>query len=260
MSFLEAVVLGAMQGLTEFLPVSSSGHLAVLQELWRTPDSARLGLTAVLHLGTAASLVVFFRRQLGDLLAGLVAADPDRRRASLLLAGRIALASVPAAIVGLTLDDLLGRVFAAAWLVGPFLLVTAVVLFATRFVPERERRLGWVEALVVGLAQAVAILPGVSRSGATVATATFLGLGRKDAFEFSFLLSVPVVLAAAVKELVGLDWSAVRPAPVALGVVVAFGAGLAALWLLRWMMARRRLHWFAPYCLVAGLAILLFLR
>jgi undecaprenyl-diphosphatase len=260
MSLLEGVALGLVQGLTEFLPVSSSGHLAVIQELWHMPEQARLGLTAVLHLGTAAALLVFFQRQLRSLAVGLWAREGRVRRESRVMVGKIALASIPAAAAGLLLKPLLDRAFSTPWWIGLFLLLTAGFLFATRFVPERDRRAGWVEALVIGLAQAVALLPGVSRSGATVSAAVFLGMSRRDAFEFSFILSVPVVLAAAVKELSGFDFRLVSVVPVAAGVLVAFGTGLAALWLLRWMMQRRRLHWFALYCLVVGLAVLVLLR
>jgi len=259
-SLFEALALGILQGLTEFLPVSSSGHLAVLEELWQMPPQTRLGLTAVLHLGTALALLVFFRQQLWSLVSGLWGRESPVRRESRYGIGRLIVATVPAAVVGLTLEHVLERVFGATWLVGIFLLVTAGFLFATKFVPERNQKAGWLEAAIIGLAQAVAILPGVSRSGATVAAATFLGMSRKDAFEFSFVLSVPVVLAAAGKELAELDLRLVSAVQLAVGVLAAFGSGLAALWILRWMMERRRLHWFAAYCVVAGLAVLLFLR
>jgi undecaprenyl-diphosphatase len=113
---------------------------------------------------------------------------------------------------------------------------------------------------VVGVAQAAAILPGISRSGATIAAALFLGLARKDAFEFSFLLSVPIVLAAAVKEMLGFDYSVIGPGPIVVGVLLALAAGIGALMLLRRVVLGARLHWFAYYCAVAGLLTLVFVR
>ncbi|MEO0081452.1 MAG: undecaprenyl-diphosphate phosphatase [candidate division WOR-3 bacterium] len=260
MSYLEALLLGLLQGLTEFLPISSSGHLVLLEHLLRAPESARMAVTAVLHLGTALALVAYFRRELAEIIGGAFSRRIETRSASLKTAGYIALASVPAAVVGLIAADRIDAAFSQPAVVGPMLIVTGVALFTTRFARERGQPVDSVVALAVGAVQAVAIIPGISRSGATIAMALFLGLKRTQAFEFSFVMSVPVILAAAVKELLDVDWHTVPPAAMALGVLAAFGAGLAALVLLRRAVAGRRFFWFAFYCWAAGLAALVFVR
>ncbi len=260
MTLIQALVLGLLQGVTEFLPVSSSGHLVVLEHLWHMPEQTRLALTAVLHVGTAFALLVFFRRQLGSILTGIVAREPGRRTQSLLMIGYIAIGSIPAAVVGLLLEKRIEQAFSEPVLVGALLLVTGGFLLATRFFQERNCRMGWWVALVVGVAQAFAILPGISRSGATIAAAVFLGMYRKDAFEFSFLLSVPVVLAAAAKELVGIDYGLAGVGPIVVGILVALLTGVGALMLMRRVVLGRWLHWFFPYCWVVGILVICLVR
>jgi undecaprenyl-diphosphatase len=260
MSVLQALALGALQGATEFLPVSSSGHLALLQHVWSMPSDERMALAAALHIGTALSVLVFFRRQLWELVAGIGTRDDIRRASSLRMAGYMVLSSLPAVAVGLARRDAVDRAFSSPLLVGAMLLVTAGLLLATRFVPERGRRICWWVALSIGAAQAVAILPGVSRSGATIALALFLGMKRAEAFDYSFLLSVPVVIGAAALELAGLDYGILGILPVVSGVSISFLAGLGALMLLRRVVAGRRLHWFSAYCAAIGAAVVLLLR
>jgi undecaprenyl-diphosphatase len=260
MTWLQALVLGILQGLTEFLPVSSSGHLAIVEHLWSMPESARVALTAVLHIGTALALVVYFAPRLGSVARAAFGRASEVRSESRRTIACIALGSVPAAIVGLFFADAVDAAFSSPTLIGSMLIVTGGLLFATRFARERSVRVVWLTAAIIGLAQAAAILPGISRSGATIAVAVLVGIGREDAFEFSFLLSVPVVFGAAIKELVGLDWALVGPGPVVLGILVAFGAGLGALGLLRRAVLGRRLHWFAYYCWLAGLLVLVLVR
>jgi undecaprenyl-diphosphatase len=260
MSIFQALALGALQGATEFLPVSSSGHLALLEHIWGMPSDERMALAAALHVGTALAVVVFFRRQLWQLVAGVAARDAVRRSGSLRMAGYMVLSSLPAVIVGLVLRDVIDRAFSSPLLVGVMLFVTAGLLLATRFVPERGRTICWWVALTIGAAQAVAILPGVSRSGATIAMALFLGMKRGEAFDYSFLLSVPVVIGAAGLELVGLDYGMLGVLPVVLGVSVSFLAGLGALMLLRGVVAGRRLYWFSGYCAALGAVVVLLLR
>ncbi len=260
MTLIQAIVLGLVQGATEFLPVSSSGHLVLLQYVWGMPEGVRVALTAVLHIGTAAAVVGYFRRRLIGILRGLAARQQESRIQSWLMVGYMAVGSVPAAIVGLLFRHRFEAVFSEPRFVGAMLLATGTLLFATRFKGSGWRGQGWMVALVVGLAQAVAILPGISRSGATIAVAIYLGMTRRDAFEFSFLLSIPVVLGAAVVELRGIDYGLVGVAPVVIGIGVALLAGVGALVLLRRAVLGRWFHWFAGYCWVAGLLVLLLLR
>jgi len=258
-SILAAAVLGLIQGLTEFLPVSSSGHLAVLEHLWKLPAESRLPLTTMLHGATALAVVFYFAPVLVRLVRGLWAPVREQRRASWRLIGFLWLALVPAGVAGLALRSLIDRAFSSPLLVGLMLFVTGGALFGTRFARPRGRT-GWIRAALVGVAQAIALLPGISRSGATIAGGLYLGMERKEAFEFSFLLSLPAVAGAFLLELREVDFAVLNPAGVAVGMALAFASGLAALSLLARAVTSHRLHWFAPYCWAAGLATVLLVR
>jgi undecaprenyl-diphosphatase len=259
MSIFEALILGLVQGITEFLPVSSSGHLAVLEHLWKLPVESRLPLTTMLHGATALAVIFYFAPLLARLIRGLWARDPVRRSSSWRMLGFIALASIPAGIVGVLLGDLIDRAFSSPLLVGMMLLVTGGVLFGTRF-SQPQGKTSWVRALLVGIGQAIAILPGISRSGATIASGLYLGMERKEAFEFSFLLAVPAITGAFLLEFRKVDLAVLNPPALAVGMVAAFVAGLAALFVLARAVAGRRLYWFAFYCWLAGLATIVFVR
>ncbi len=259
LSVTEALVLGLVQGLTEFLPVSSSGHLAVIQHLWKLPAESRLPLTVMLHGATALAVVFYFAPLLARLVRGLWASDPARRSSSWRMAGFIAVASIPAGLIGVMFSDLIDRAFSSPLLVGLMLLVTGTVLFGTGSSQPRGRT-GWVRTLLVGVAQVIAILPGVSRSGATIASGLYLGMERKEAFEFSFLLAVPAIVGAFLLEVRKLDLAMLNPQALAVGMLAAFLSGLAALYLLARAVTGRKLHWFAFYCWLAGLATIVFVR
>lgn len=260
MSILDAALLGLVQGLTEFLPVSSSGHLAIIEHVWRLPEAQRLPLTTMLHLGTAAAMLFFFGRRLAGIIAGCFASQPEARVPNRRMVGYIVLGSAPAALVGLLLEDRIALAFSSPALIGAMLVVTGAALFGTRFVRAEERTLGWGRAFTVGIAQAVAILPGISRSGATIAAGLYMGVGREESFEFSFLLAVPAIVAAALLELRKASLSHLNPVSVGLGMMVALIAGLAALILLRRAVTGRKLYWFAFYCWLAGILSLAFVR
>jgi undecaprenyl-diphosphatase len=246
--------------LTEFLPVSSSGHLALLEQIWNVPEQTRLPLVAMLHVGTALAVIGFFAPRLWVIARCSVGRDTgERGRGRVLIAG-VALGTIPAGLVGLLLRDRLDAAFSNPLLVAALLVVTGGVLFGTRFIHRTDRRLTLVAAGFIGLAQAIAILPGISRSGVTIAAALYLGIRREEAFEFSFLLSLPAVIGAGLLELRHIDLAGLGAATVLVGVVVAFGSGLGALVLLRKAVAARRLYWFAYYCWAAGVAALLLVR
>jgi undecaprenyl-diphosphatase len=259
MSVFVALLLGLVQGITEFLPVSSSGHLAVLEHLWRLPAASRLPLTTMLHGATALSVVFYFAPQLARLIRGLGVKDAERRSASWRMVGFITLASVPAGLIGVAFSDIIDRAFSSPLLAGLMLLVTGGILFGTRYSQPRGR-FGWMRALLVGIGQAIAILPGVSRSGATIASGLYLGMERRGAFEFSFLLAIPAITGAFLLEFRKVDLAVLNPAALAVGMAAAFLAGLAALFVLGRAVAGRKLHWFAFYCWLAGLATILFVR
>jgi undecaprenyl-diphosphatase len=261
LSPLEAILLGLVQGLTEFLPVSSSGHLVLAQRLLNVRESGIL-LEIALHTGTLFAVVVALRRDLvrivQDLIAAL-AACPRKglgalRRASPL--GWLIVATLPAAIAGLLLRKQVEAAFESPRAAAGFLILTGVILLATRFRPRAVRPMNASRAFIMGLAQAVSLLPGVSRSGSTTSAGMLAGVAPPEALRFSFLMSVPAILGSIIVSLP--DWSKSVEAsslPVlTLGTAMSFLAGLAAIaWLMR-IVAHGRFHWFGVYCLIVGLA------
>jgi undecaprenyl-diphosphatase len=252
--------MGAVQGLTEFLPVSSSGHLVMLEHILHVQPDVRLPLTTMLHLGTAVAMVAYFMPRIARVVGGCVSGKASTRNAAWRMVWFVLLASTPAAVTGLLLEGPIERAFAGPGLAAGLLLVTGVALFGTRFVTREGSRLTWWRAVLVGLGQALAILPGISRSGATIATGIYCGVERREAFEFSFLLAIPAILGAAALELRKVDPSAVGPTGLVAGVLAALLTGLGALWLLRRAVSGRRLYVFAFYCWAAGLAALATVR
>jgi undecaprenyl-diphosphatase len=235
-SALHAVVLGVLQGLGEFLPISSSGHLIVVPWLMGWPDSG-LAFDVALHLGTLAAVAFAFWRDwvrliragLRGLAAGRPLADPDARRLWYL-----ALATVPGAVVGKLLDEWAETVFRAPGLVALMMVLMGLVLWAA---DRRARRSGGEvvslrDALLIGLAQALAIVPGTSRSGATISMALFLGHRREAAARFSFLLALPITLGAALVKVPALFHSSSDTGPVVAGMLAAALSGFAAIRLL----------------------------
>lgn len=244
---VEAILLGAVQGLTEFLPVSSSGHLALGQRLFGMREGT-LTLSVMLHAGTLIATVLVLRRRVarvvGDSLAVLRDRSGLRARPGAADAAVVVLGSVPTGLVGLALRDTIAEWSGSAWIVGGGFCVTTALLVSTRFVRAGERPVPtWVGALLLGVAQSVALLPGVSRSGTTIVAAMWLGVRPDRAFELSMLLSLPAVLGATLLEARHLGGDAVAPALV--GAAVAMGVGVAALRALRGLVDRGRLSWFA---------------
>lgn len=244
---LRYALLGLVQGLTEFLPISSSAHLLFLRRWLGLAEPAPL-LVAFLHLGTLLSLLFWFRH---DLLWLLRAARPEGRESRRYLAFLV-IALVPALILAISLRGGLDKLFSSPRLAAFLLVVTAAVLFAGPGLGRgRETPITGAKALVIGLAQAAATLPGLSRSGATVTVGLALGLGEKEAFRFSFLLGVPTFVGAALLAL----WEADGPANwpgLLLGAMVSFSFGLVALSVFRRFL--RKLWLFGLYCLVLGIA------
>ena len=252
MNYGQAVLLGLVQGLTEFLPVSSSGHLVVAQ--------AAVGLTApgvvvevLLHVATLLAVVIVYRTRLVELATGCLRG----RVAAWRMVGLLALASVPAAVVGLALQDFFERTFDSLLVVGVDFLVTGCILWSTRRVAPRASldEPGATAAGAIGLAQAVAILPGISRSGTTVAAALWFRVRPERAAEFSFLMALPAIAGAAVLELRHLSMGADGAGwgPLALGFVVALASGVFAIRFLVALLRRGAFHRFAPYCWAIGL-------
>jgi undecaprenyl-diphosphatase len=255
-----------MQGLTEFLPVSSSGHLVILQHLFGIEEPPLL-LDTILHLGTLAAVFVVFRGDLWAMIRALqepIKKGPAaawRENGSFRLIGWIILGTIPAGVAGVLLADFFEGLFASTHAVGLALFVTAAVLFSGRLVrgtgEPLEKAKGW-QALGVGLAQAVAIVPGISRSGSTIIAALHLGLDRDAAGRFSFLLAIPAILGAVLLQALKIE--IVPPGFVAaavIGFVVAAVSGYLALNLLLRFVRGGRLHYFGFYCVAAGIFALM---
>jgi undecaprenyl-diphosphatase len=260
LSLWEACLLGVVQGLTEFLPVSSDGHLAVLQHfLTPMPAEQKLAVDVALHLGTLVALLVYYR----DELVGMAAAMLGRRGGyARTWIGLIILGTLPAAVAGLTLRDRIAATLDSLPAIGVFFLVTGTLLFLASAVthPDRdEEALGVRDALLIGSFQATALLPGISRSGTTIAAGLFRRARADVAAKFSFLLGVPAIAGAIVVE--GRSILALDPGarvPLAVGVVAAALTGFLAIALCLRLVRAARLHWFAYYCWAIGAAVLAF--
>jgi undecaprenyl-diphosphatase len=256
MTTFHALFLGVIQGLTEFLPISSKTHLLFAEQLMKVDPKWRVSFDVLLHLGTTLALVVFFFRRIIRIIGGLFSSVPATRKENWDLVLAIVIASIPIGIAGLLLKDRIDKLFETTTYAAAFLIVTGVVLFLTRRTNGVKTRLSRTDALLIGLAQAVAILPGISRSGMTIAVALFIGFARPEAFEFSFLLSIPAVLGAAVLKLKGTGilhgTSPFTGTDIIAGVVVSAVFGFLALYLVRKILLQRRFWYFSFYCWVVG--------
>ena len=254
MNWWQAAVLGLVQGLTEFLPVSSDGHLVLAGRLTGAVAPG-VSFEVLLHLATLAAVMVVYGRQLGALTVGVL----RWRREDVRYVALLAVATVPAVIVALAFGDLLERTFDSVAVAGVGFLVTGTVLWSSRGRGGEVAIPTWGAALLIGAAQAAAILPGVSRSGLTITTALWLGMSPVPAGAFSFLMSVPAILGAGVFEMreVGAAGLGVGAVPIAVGCAVALVSGIWAIRFLVGLLGRRRFHAFAPYCWVVGVLTLL---
>ncbi len=258
MSGWEAFLLGILQGLTEFLPVSSSGHLEIGKYLMgEIPES--LNFTVAVHGATVLSTIVVFRKDLFRLFKGLF---EFRWNQETIYLAKLILSAVPVAIIGLMFKDQIEGLFGGKIrFVGAMLIITGFLLAVASWVPSGKRKISWLDAFVIGVAQAVAVLPGISRSGSTIVTALLLGNDREEATRFSFLMVLLPVLGANFVEIVSGDFSSGGGAgtgAVVIGAIAAFVAGLFAC---RWMISlvkKGKLWYFALYCLtIGGLAFFL---
>lgn len=252
---IEIAILAVVQGVAEFLPISSSGHLVVVAAVFDqfgVPVTEKLTVNIVLHVGTLAAILVYYRRRLLDLLVR------DHRVVGLLVAG-----TVPAAVVGPILKAIGGDVLESPLLAGAALIVTgAMLLFTLRVEPGAltAAELSYPRAFAVGMFQAFAILPGISRSGATIVAGLGCGLRRDEAAAFSFLLAIPAIGGAGVLESIDLAQRGVNSTPIAhlaIGAGLSFVVGLASLaWLIRWLQ-KGKLHYFAWWVLLVGPCVIL---
>jgi undecaprenyl-diphosphatase len=249
---IETIVLGIVQGLTEFLPISSSGHLAILERMFGISEP--VSLAVFLHFGTLIAVVVFFFRPIVHLLKGIL----EGSRESIIYCIKILLGTIPIIIAGLLLESWVGHAFTNMLIVSILLGITGAVVLVTGMFARRQKKINLLTAILVGVGQMFAILPGISRSGMTISVGLFAGIEPKRAFEFSFLLSIPAVLGANVYELTKVS-SLGNAGELIVGLVFSFLTGLLALKILR-SLVYRHFYLFGPYCLVISIIMLLVLR
>lgn len=260
MNMLQAILLGIIQGITEFLPVSSSGHLVIGQHLLQGFHQPGVAFDVTLHAATLLAVVIFFRRDIGNLASGILAADPkvaaSQRRLLLLLL----LGTIPTGIIGVGGKDLFVSLFENAALAGAMLLVTGTLLMLAQRRRQQHRPLERVrplDAVVMGITQGLAIIPGISRSGSTIAAGMLMGIDGTAAARLSFLLSIPAITGAVILSLPDIAAVTALDLPAYLGGgAAAFIAGLMSLRLLLFTIEKHRLGLFAGYCFAVGIATL----
>lgn len=252
MGVIEAIVLGIIQGLTEFLPVSSSGHIILGSQILGTQIKEDVLFAIVVHTATALSTVVVFRKDIAELIKGMFSKHDAER----IFVAKIVLSMIPAAFVGIAFDKQIESIFGEyIWLIGICLIVTGIILFLADRAKRTEKSVGYVDAMIIGIAQAIAILPGISRSGATISTAVLLKIDREKAARFSFLMVLPLIFAKMGKDV--LDGELTANSEMALPFIAAFIAafivGILACNAMIMLVKKSQLRYFSYYCFIIGL-------
>ena len=272
MEWFEAIILGLVQGLTEFLPVSSSGHLAIGKALLGVEPTGDLVFEVTVHAATVLATIVVFRKEIWKLLCGLFKFKYNDETDYI---AKLCVSMIPVFIVGVFFKDAVEEAFNSLSVVGVCLLVTAVLLALSDYLsgsrrkaeaarpaaPQQRNGISFWQALVIGLGQALAVLPGLSRSGTTISTGLICGVKRGSMAQFSFLMVLIPILGETFLNIVGGDMagSAVGAMPLLLGFLAAFLSGLFACRVMIALVRKAQLKWFGLYCALAGLAVLLFL-
>ncbi|HDZ40322.1 MAG TPA: undecaprenyl-diphosphate phosphatase [Bacteroidetes bacterium] len=258
MNLLEAVILGIIQGLTEFLPVSSSGHLEIGKYLFGINAASSFSFSVAVHGATVLSTLVVFRREVVDLIRGTLKFRMNRETNYVL---KILVSMIPVAFIGLFFGEEVESFFEGNIVfVGFMLLITAALLIGPGFMKDRRKEISYFHAFVIGLAQAAAVLPGISRSGATISAGLMLGNKKENLARFSFLMVLLPVIGANLLKLFQGDFSAgnsVGPEAIITGFITAFITGyLACRWMIN-LVRKGKLYWFGIYCIILGLLAIL---
>ncbi len=249
MNYLEAILLGIIQGLTEILPISSSGHLVLTEHILHLKQPGIL-FELMVHFGTLLSVLVYFHKKIFSMIKSVFIANKtsERKMVYYLIVG-----TIPAVIAALLFDDFFEGAFSSPVMTSIMLLITGLILLSTRFAKLKNMQLNIPRSLLIGIGQALAIMPGISRSGTTISTGLFLGIKPYEAAEFSFLLSIPAILGAIVfkfKSVLSLNTEILGP--YIAGTVVAFLTGLFAVYILLDLIRKGKFVYFGIYCLIAG--------
>ncbi len=252
-TLIEVFILAVVQGLTEWLPISSSGHLVIAQKALGL--NLPLIYSVMLHLGTLIVVLTVFRKDIADIIKTVVKRDFETEEGKLALF--IVVGSVPTAIIGFIFHDFLESLFSNLPAVGSALLITGAVLFLSEK-RTGNKKMNITDSLLIGLAQAIAIIPGISRSGATISTGLLRKIDKKTAFKYSFLLSAPAIAGATIIESKQLALGNIDSTLLLLGTIVSMIVGYASLKLLQKIVMNEKIHLFAYYCWLAGVGIILF--
>lgn len=256
MSIIEAIILGIVQGLTEFLPVSSSGHLQIAKALLGVEIQENLAFDVTLHVATVLSTLVVLHSQIASIVKGVLQFKYNEQTRYFL---KILLSMIPVGIVGVLFKEQINEMLASPailLIVGCMLILTALLLtFATYAKPRVKEHISYRDAFIIGLSQAVATMPGLSRSGTTIATGLLLGNRKESVAQFSFLMVIIPILGEAFLDIIGGDYASgmgIGIAPLACGFVSAFAAGALACRVMIELVKRSKLVWFAVYCAIVG--------
>lgn len=257
MDAFQAFILGLLQGLTEFLPVSSSGHIELGKAIFGIHSDDSMIFTVVVHGATVLSTIVVFRKDIVDLFRGLFSFKWNEQTRYITM---LVVSMIPAVIVGLAFEDQLKALFTGnIRFVGLMLIFTAILLGFTYYAKNTSKKVNFGRAIIIGIAQAVAILPGISRSGSTIATGLLLGVDKEKVTRFSFLMVLLPIIGANAKDLLSGDMvgqTSIAITPLIIGFITAFLSGLlACLWMLR-IVKKGKLIYFAAYCLLVGIIAL----
>jgi undecaprenyl-diphosphatase len=253
--YLEAIFLGVLQGLTEFLPVSSSGHLEIAKYIFGENAVAEesLLMTVVLHFATALSTIIVFWREVKELIVGFFDPKDNVSRSFVFF---IVISMIPAGLVGVFAEDFINSLFSDnLFLVSSMLMVTGILLLFANRSKSTSKPLSYLRSFVIGISQAIAILPGISRSGATIATSLLMGIDREKAARFSFLMVVPLIFGKIILDIADGDFSRLNYDKVEL-ILGFFAALISGFLACRWMISivkRAKLWWFAIYCMIVSL-------
>ena len=255
MDVLNAIILGIIQGLTEFLPVSSSGHLEIFKVILgdnKLPNESLL-MTVILHFATACSTIVVFKDDIKDLILGLFSFEKND---SFWFSVKIILSMVPAVFVGFFFESEIESLFNGnLTIVGAMLILTGALLFLADKAKPSEKKISFSSSLLVGIAQAIAIVPGISRSGATISTAVILGIDKENAAKFSFLMVVPLIIGKVIKDITSAETIVNNESvfPLIIGFVFAFTTGMIACkWMIK-LVKNSKLKYFSIYCFLIGI-------
>lgn len=264
--FVKAVVLGILQGFTEFFPISSSGHLVIAEHLMSF-NKGGLAFEVFVHFGSLLAVVWVFRNEIIQMIAAIPAIfrftspdlDPEKKSYALLDL-YIIIASIPAALIGIAFEDQIAVIFENHAFAFGMLFITGLIVWSSRYAPDKNRAISSGSSFLIGCAQAIAILPGISRSGSTIVTALWLGIPREKAAKFSFLMSVPVIFGATVLKVRDIFLNPLSQSDMGYLILASLAAVLSSYFAIRWLLEiirRKKMEWFGLYCMVVSMAGLL---